>query len=232
MMRGRHLSNNQDDERRVRVAHSFILVVLQCTMAAELVFLVIGQQWLHVFLVLGIMLTMLLPVISSTRLAMQIPPEVQILAILFGFAALFLGEVRDYYERFWWWDLILHTTAGLLLGVQGFMTVYILNEDRYVDLHMRPAFLALFAFCFSQALGALWEIFEFAMDQIFGMTMQKPMLGDPSGLTDTMWDLIVNAGGAFAVSVAGWRYLIRSRTSHVNSWAKRFIARNPRLFGD
>ncbi|MEX0662933.1 MAG: hypothetical protein WEA58_02225 [Balneolaceae bacterium] len=26
-------------------------------------------------------------------------------------------------------------------------------------------------------------------------TMQKPMLGDPSDLTDTMWDMIVNAVG-------------------------------------
>src|SRR3546814_16435775 len=75
------------------------------------------------------------------------------------------------------------------------MTFYILNEDRHVDLHMRPSFLAVFAFCFSQAIGALWEIFEFTMDQVFGLTMQKPMLGDPSGLTDTMWDLIVNAIG-------------------------------------
>src|SRR3546814_3887072 len=128
------------------------------------------------------MLTMAMPVVLKARFSGQIPPEVQILAILFGFAALFLGEVRDYYERFWWWDLILHATAGLLLGLQGFMTVYILNEDRHVDLHMRPSFLAVFAFCFSQAIGALWEIFEFTMDPVFGLTMQKHMLGAPSGL--------------------------------------------------
>jgi len=70
------------------------------------------------------------------------------------------------------------------------------------------------------------------MDQIFGMNMQKPMLGDPSGLTDTMWDLIVNAVGAAIVSLAGWRYMARVRTSYVDDWVRRFIARNPRLFGD
>src|SRR3546814_1964472 len=80
-------------------------------MAAELVLLTIEQQWVHVFLVAGIMLTMAMPVVLKARFSVQIPPEVQILAILFGFAALFLGEVRDYYERFWWWDLILHATA-------------------------------------------------------------------------------------------------------------------------
>jgi hypothetical protein len=167
-----------------------------------------------------------------TRLPVPIPPEIQITAILFSFAALFLGEVRDYYERLWWWDLLLHTTAGLLLGMLGFLIVYILNEDRKVDMHMRPSFLALFAFSFAQGMGALWEIFEFTMDQLFGMTMQKPMLGDMSGLTDTMFDLIVNAVGASVTSLAGARYLIRARTSYVDGWVKRFIARNPQLFGD
>lgn len=219
-------------EKRARLAHVIILMILECVMAAELVFLILDQQWFHVFLVAGIMAAFLMPVLLSGRLPIRIPPEIHILAVIFGFAALFLGEVRDYYERIWWWDSALHTTAGLLLGMLGFMIVYILNEDRYVDLHMRPSFLALFAFSFSQGLGALWEIFEYAMDQFFGMTMQKPMFGDPSGLTDTMWDLIVNAIGASIIAAAGWRYLIRARTSYVDNWAKRFLARNRELFGD
>lgn len=224
--------NKRNEEKRARLVHLVILAVLQSAMAVELVFLVSEQQWVHVFLVTGIMLTMALPVVLKAQFSVQIPSEIQILAILFGFATLFLGEVRDYYERFWWWDLALHATAGLLLGLQGFMTVYILNEDRHVDLHMRPSFLAIFAFCFSQAIGAIWEIFEFTMDQVFGLTMQKPMLGDPSGLTDTMWDLIVNAIGALVISVAGWRYLSRARSSYLDNWVRRFIARNPQLFGD
>ncbi|MDE8652871.1 hypothetical protein PYV00_14280 [Novosphingobium sp. H3SJ31-1] len=224
--------NKRNEEKRARIVHLVILAVLQSAMAVELVFLISEQQWVHVFLVTGIMLTMALPVVLKARFSVQIPSEIQILAILFGFATLFLGEVRDYYERFWWWDLVLHATAGLLLGLQGFMTVYILNEDRHVDLHMRPSFLAIFAFCFSQAIGAIWEIFEFTMDQVFGLTMQKPMLGDPSGLTDTMWDLIVNAIGALVISVAGWRYLSRARSSYLDNWVRRFIARNPQLFGD
>jgi len=201
-------------------------------MAAELVLLVVERQWMHVFLVVGIMVVMLSPVFLRARLPIKIPYEVQIVAIAFVFATLFLGEIRDYYERFWWWDLALHGTAGLLLGILGFMIVYILNENEHVDLHMRPSFLALFAFCFSQALGAVWEIFEFAMDQFLGLTMQKPMLGDPSGLTDTMWDLQVNAVGAAVISVAGWRYLKRARTSLINRWSRRFIDRNGKLFGD
>lgn len=219
-------------EQRTRFVHRAIVSILQFILAVELVFLALDERWLHVFLVLAILAITLLPVMFKSRLVARIPSELQIVAVLFVFATLFLGEVQDYYERFWWWDLVLHTTAGLLLGLLGFMIVYMLNEDRHVDLHMRPSFLALFAFSFSQAIGAVWEIFEFAMDQMFGMTMQKPMLGDASGLTDTMFDLIVNAAGALMVSIAGWRYLSRARTSGLDSWARRFIERNPQLFGD
>ena len=217
---------------RARRAHLAILVPLQLVMIVELVFLIAGQQWLHLFLVAGIMAATLAPVVFRHRLPIEVPSEIQILVVLFVFATLFLGEVRDYYERFWWWDLALHGTAGLLCGLLGFMIVYMLNEDRHVDLHMRPFFVALFAFFFALGIGGLWEIFEFAMDRIFGLTMQKPTPGDPSGLTDTMRDLIINTAGAALVSLAGWRYLRKARTSYVDSWARRFIERNPQLFGD
>jgi hypothetical protein len=203
---------------------------VQLIMAVELVLLVGSGNWQHAFLVAGVMIAFVFPVVVRRGREPLIPAEIQIFVVLFVFATLFLGEVRDYYERIWWWDLALHSSAGILLGLLGFLVVYILNEDEAVDLHMRPSFVALFAFFFATGLGALWEIFEFAMDEIFGLTMQKPMLDDPSGLTDTMWDLIVNTAGAALVSLAGWRYLSRPRSDYLDSRIRRFIARHPQLF--
>ncbi len=213
-----------------RRAHLAILAVLQLIMAAQLVLLLVREDWLQAFLVVGIMALTLAPVVL--RMPVEIPSEIQIVAVLFVFATLFLGEVRDYYERFWWWDAVLHTSSGLLLGMLGFMFVYILNEDRNVDLHMRPFFVALFAFFFAVGIGAIWEIFEFGMDRFFGTNMQPATPHDPSGLTDTIHDLIVDTVGAAAVSIGGWRYLARARKAHFDNWAKRFIQRNPQLFGD
>jgi len=217
--------------RRSRIIHFTILAALHLVMAAELTLLILERQWMHVFLVVGIRAVMLTPILLKTHLPIHIPHEVQIILIGFMFVTLFLGEVRDYYTRFWWWDLLLHGTAGLLLGLLGFVIVYILNENKNVDMTMKPSFLALFAFCFAQAIGALWEMFEFAMDYFFGLNMQKPMLGDDSGLTDTMWDLTVNAIGAAIMSLVGRRYLIGSRMSVLDSWSKRFLERNSKLFG-
>ena len=213
-----------------RRAHLAVLAVLQLVMGIQLVLLLMRQDWAAGFFVAGIMVLTLAPVVF--RLPVEIPSEIQIVAVLFVFATLFLGEVQDYYQRFWWWDASLHTTSGLLLGMLGFMFVYMLNENRHVDFHMRPSFVALFAFFFAVAVGAIWEIFEFGMDELFGTNMQPATAGDPSGLTDTIQDLIVDTLGAAVVSVAGWRYLARARTSHIDNWARRFVRRNPKLFGD
>jgi len=208
----------------------WVTSVVQVVMGLSLLAAVYEQQWLNVAVVLGIIGVMVLPMRLGKRFHVRIPAEFEILALLFVFAALFLGEVRGYYERYWWWDIALHTSSGCLLGILGFLLVYVLNETDRIDVHMRPRFVALFAFFFSVAMGAVWEIFEFTMDQVFGMNMQKPMFGDPSGLTDTMWDLIVDTLGALIISLLGWWHSVRKTRSFVDEWIRRFVESNPRLF--
>jgi len=215
---------------RARRIHLAVLAVLQTIMAVELMLVLWRGEGLTAVLVLVIMGVTLAPAVLGDRLPVDIPAEFQVLAVVFVFAALFLGEVRSWYVRIWWWDIALHTSSGLLLGLVGFLLVYVLNENERVDVHMRPRFVALFAFLFAVAVGALWEVFEFAMDRLFGANMQKPMFGDPSGLTDTMWDLIVDTLGAFAISALGWWYMRRGQRSFIEAWVRKFIARNPSLF--
>ena len=197
-------------------------------MAVEAVILALDVEWMHVFLVLAVMLAIVAPEALRRTLDVSIPSEIQLLASLFIFASVFLGEVRDFYERIWWWDVLLHGTAGLLLGLLGFIIVFVLNQSERIQLQMRPSFVALFAFFFSVGLGGLWEIFEFGMDQAFGLTMQKPIPGDPSGLSDTMRDLIVDTLGAGLVSLAGWRYLKGRHRRYVDTWVGRMIRRRRR----
>lgn len=210
--------------------HSRLTLVLQAVIVLGLVVEVYEQQWMNVAMISGILLLTLLPALLARRLEIFIPPEFEVLTIAFVFAAIFLGEMRGFYQRFWWWDMALHTTSGGLLGIFGFLLVYVLNANPRIELDLRPGFVALFAFCFALAVGSLWEIFEFAMDKLAGFNMQKPMLGDPSGLTDTMWDLIVDALGAVAIAAAGYYYMRHRLESIVEGWIRTFIHRNPRLF--
>lgn len=215
------------DENRY---HKFITRTLLVVMVAEWGLLLYNQRWLSLFLITLIILTLFAPLIFKKKMDLEIPAEFHLMAVLFAFASFYLGEVHDFYHRLWWWDIALHTTAGLLMGILGFLLVYVLNENKRVELNMNPGFIALFAFLFAVTIGTIWEIFEFAMDQIFGTVMQKPMLGDPSGLTDTMWDMIVNAVGAALVSLSGWLYLKRKERFYVKYLINLFIKRNPRLF--
>ncbi|BAZ95322.1 uncharacterized protein FOKN1_2965 [Thiohalobacter thiocyanaticus] len=189
------------------------------------------QQWLTAAVTIGILLITFTPLLLAQRFRVVIPSEFELLAIAFVFASLFLGEVRGFYTRFWWWDIVLHTASGFLLGIVGFLLVHVLNEIEEVGLHMKAGFVAFFAFLFALGMGTLWEIFEFSMDSLFGLNMQKPMFGDASGLTDTMWDLIVDAVGALTIAVLGYIYLKTARRrSFLQRWILAFIRHNPRLF--
>jgi len=211
--------------------HEYITVFLKITLIiGALLALYQGriQAAAEILIILSITF---LPLLLGTRFKVRIPHEFELFAVIFIYASLFLGEVHDYYTRYWWWDMLLHGTSGLLLGILGFLLVYVLNENENIELHLNPGFMAFFSFVFAMAFGALWEIFEFSMDQLFGMNMQKPMFNDPSGLTDTMWDLIIDAIGAMIISVLGYGYL---RASGSNSFLEKsidsFIEHNPRLF--
>jgi hypothetical protein len=212
---------------RAALIHSWLTLALLFLLAVGMILSLVQGHWLTGIATAGVITVALLPVVLGRRFDVFIPPEIESLAVLFVYASLFLGELRDYYTRFWWWDTVLHTFSGFLLGILGFLLVHVLNGKRHIGMHLKPGFVALFAFMFALGMGALWEIFEFAMDQLFGLNMQK------SGLVDTMVDLIVDALGALTISIAGYIYLRRGKNdSFLERWIMAFIEANPRLFRD
>lgn len=216
---------------QLRRIHRYIKPVILFILLVGAALAIWEKQWLTAVTTIAIMLFTLFSLLLGRRLGVFIPPEFELLAIAFVFASIFLGEVRGYYVRFWWWDIVLHTSSGFLLGIIGFLLVHVLNEKKEIELHMNPGFVALFAFMFAVGIGALWEIFEFAMDSFFGMNMQKAMLKDPSGLTDTMWDLIVDTIGAAIIALLGYGYLkTAGNKSFLEQWIAAFIETNPRFF--
>ncbi|MDY0212836.1 MAG: hypothetical protein RBR06_07500 [Desulfuromonadaceae bacterium] len=231
-------SNNQKDNAPMAPAenhgenraHRTLIFLLLLLMVIEWVALLLDHRWLAAFLATLIIVTLLAPLIFRHNMEIEIPAEFHLAAVIFIFASLYLGEIQSFYHKFWWWDMALHGSAGLLMGIVGFLLVYLLNESNRVELHMTPIFISLFAGLFAVTIGTFWEIFEFSMDQLVGTNMQKAMLDDPSGLTDTMWDMIVNAIGALIISCMGWWYLKRKQTFFVKDLIRKFIKKNPRIF--
>jgi len=174
---------------------------------------------------LAILVVTFLPYFMRNLLHFRIPVEFETLSIVFIYITLFLGEVQGFYVKFWWWDLVLHMSSGLLGGMTGFLLVYVLNNNKKINLNLTPEFIALFAFMFAMGMGALWEIFEFAMDNLFGLKMQQ------DSLLDTMSDLIVDCGGGLIMSLLGYLYLSRKGKDHfLKQIIRKFVNSNPGIF--
>ncbi len=198
--------------------------ILQLVLLGTMVYWIYDQQWLNAFAVFGILFLTFFPKMIRHKFQVHLPIEFDFIAIVFIFMAIFLGEVHGYYTRFWWWDIVLHSSSGFLLGIAGFILVYVLNEEKRMVQKMKPGFIALFGFAFAVALGAVWEIFEFSMDTIFGVQMQK------SGLIDTMGDLIVDTLGAAAIAVLGYFFIRKGKLFIFDRLIHRFVEKNPRIF--
>ena len=215
-------------EKRLDKADKIQLMIsyfLQAIILATAIFSLVRGKWLNGALALGILLLTILPAIVRRNYKVFLPVEFDLITVIFVFLAVFLGEWHSYYAKFWWWDTVLHTSSGFLLGIAGFLLVHILNEESKINLKMKPGFVALFAFAFALAFGAFWEIFEFVMDGLFGFNMQK------NGLVDTMWDLIVDGVGALIISILGYLYIRKNRkVLLMDRMIKRFVDKNPQLF--
>jgi len=201
---------------------SRVVNAIRGILTLEMLASALTQNWPVGFIALTTLLLTMVPELVVRRFDVELPLSVIAAVTLFVFATIFLGEVRDFYNLIWWWDIALHGGSAMGFGLIGVIFVLMLFEgDRYAA---PPWALALLAFCFAVTIGALWEIFEFAMDQVFGLNMQK------SGLTDTMWDLIVDAVGAFVAAVFGFFYFIGRAVGGPAAVLSEFVRLNERFF--
>lgn len=159
--------------------------------------------------ILGL-IVIILPSIIEHKIKIEIPSNMMIVFILFIYAATFLGEVRNFYYTVPHFDTILHTLSGGMIGALGFSIIAFLNNSDKIPVTLSPLFVACFTFCFSLALGGIWEIYEFLADGVMNTNMQKFALENGTmhigrqALTDTMKDLIVDAIGALVISAVGY----------------------------
>jgi ammonia channel protein AmtB len=146
------------------------------------------------------------------KVDVDLPDILEIVIILFIVAGTVLSARFKLYDRFFWWDDMLHTLSGVIVGIIGFIAVNKISKK--YSMNISPVLVALFSFAFAVMIGVVWEILEFSADAIFGHSHQKwnlpdteILMGKPyqsAGLRDTMSDLILDSAGAFLTSVAAY----------------------------
>ncbi len=150
-----------------------VYVVLRALVFAVMLRQLFNGEYYDVFLCILTLTLFLIPSFFERQLHIDVPNTLEVIILLFIFSAEILGEIQEYYLSFPFWDTMLHTINGFLMAAIGVAMVDILNRSRKFRVELSPAFVALVAFCFSMTIGVLWEFFEYGMDCLLGMDMQK-----------------------------------------------------------
>lgn len=156
-----------------------------------------GEYLFTVLIVFSIAVS-LIPSLLERSYRVTLPFEMDLLITLSVFANTFMGEWLDFYEKVWLYDKLLHVYSSGVVGLLAFIVVYTLNYTGKVRLSL--PFIGIFTVTFAMAMGGLWEIGEFTVDNLFGKNTQK-------GLDDTMWDLINDLAGGSIVAALGMAYV-------------------------
>lgn len=198
---------------------SALYILLRVSVVMVLIAQMLNGNFENVMLCVLTLILFTLPSLIERRLKIDLPDTLEIIILLFIYAAEILGEIRAFYVIFPFWDTVLHTMNGFLCAAIGFSLIDLLNRSKKFTFSLSPLYVAVVSFCFSMTVGVLWEFFECAMDQFFFLDMQKDtvvnaissVLLDPAGgnhpqLIDGIRDVIIvhSDGTQQALGVGGY----------------------------
>jgi hypothetical protein len=215
---------------------SNIILVIRFTLVLAIIASIYELSWMSLYNSCLTLFLTFIPNILSKKYHIKLPNLLQFFIILFIYASIFLGEVNQFYDRFWWWDSALHFSSGIALGFIGFLVTYILYKTNKI--RTDPIFIAIFSLMFAISLGVFWEIYEFSADQFSGADMQKArdlnkndeFCDTRVGVIDTMFDLILDTSGALIAAVAGYLFIIKKKAFFFGSIVHEFEKENQYLF--
>ena len=150
-----------------------VYLILRIIVLLTLVSSIIRGEYENAFVCLLVLVLFMLPFFIQQNFGIELPSTLEIIILLFIFASEILGELACFFITIPNWDSILHTTTGFLCAATGFALIDILNRNSKIKFELSPVYVSLVAFCFSMTIGVLWEFFEFGMDRLFLMDMQK-----------------------------------------------------------
>ena len=152
---------------------TMVYILLRTSVVLVMLAQIFNRNFENVFLCVLTLILFMLPSTLERKLDLDLPNTLEIIILLFIYAAEILGEIGAYYVTFPYWDTVLHTLNGFLCAAIGFSLQDILNRHNDARFHLSPLYLAIMSFCFSMTVGVIWEFFECTMDQLFFLDMQK-----------------------------------------------------------
>lgn len=169
----RNISKALSMELREHRSSFIVYFVLRILVVLIMVLQMFNRNYENVFLCALTLLLLIMPSLIQVTFKIELPTMLEIIILVFIFAAEILGEIGEFYLIFPFWDTVLHTMNGFLAAAIGFSLVDLLNRSERMTFQLSPLFTAIVSFCFSMTIGVVWEFFEYFMDVVFGFDMQK-----------------------------------------------------------
>lgn len=169
----RNLSRALYMELREHRSSFIVYFTLRILVIVMMILQLLNRNYENVFLCALTLALLIMPSLVQITFKVELPTTLEIIILIFIFAAEILGEISEFYLVFPFWDSVLHTLNGFLAAAIGFSMVDLLNRSEKIMFNLSPLFMAIVAFCFSMTIGVVWEFFEFMMDQVIGYDMQK-----------------------------------------------------------
>lgn len=126
----------------------------------------------------------------------QIPYRLQTMLNVLLCFAIVVGTTINKFTTLDIIDIPEHFMSGYIATAGCYELAIILQSKRPKDKVLSPALAAMFAFGFGVALLVGWEFYEFTMDRLYGLNLQRTAFDTEAGLVDTMVDLIVGSAGS------------------------------------
>lgn len=125
-------------------------------------------------------------IFGTKSFIIEVEASTQTMLSLFIFIGVCVGSTINNRTTFEHFDIVTHCASGVLSAWFGYDFANIIYRKRG---DLGPAMSSLFSITFALGIAVGWEVYEFTMDSLYGMTLQR-------GNTDTMVDFIACAVGA------------------------------------
>lgn len=228
---------NWNQSSKMDKFHYGLNVFVLTTLIIAFILSIYEQNWVATLPIILTFILLLIPYFLEHKYKIDFPPEFEIAITVIVYFSLFLGEYNDAYQRFWWWDSLLHGFSGLILGFTAFLVLYLFYKTQKIK--AKPITIVIIAFSFALAIGALWEIFEFTIDSLFKADMQRArnlcqiteqICNTQLGVVDTMKDLIIDSIGALIASIIGFIYIKTGEIAFIDNLLRKIRKTNKKLF--
>lgn len=205
------LAEGRESDRPLRAARWEIRLawLLRALILLTAILHLVQGAWLYALLCLAAITLVVIPAWMARTSAANLPIEIELILLWWLVSDMTLGRLGALYDSSAWFDKALHLGNSVLVGMLGFLAVYILHFTGKFS--ARKLVTGILIVLLTLGVGAFWEILEYLADLFFAMGAQGSPLLSP--LDDTMWDLILDGVGGVIGGVLGPIYMRYSKRS-------------------